>query len=256
MRALPPAATAAVAATALLAGPALHAATAEAGQRLGARTVVRGHQGTDVRQLQRLLTQLGHRTTVDGVFGRQTHRNVHRYERRHRLAVDGRVSPGQARGMYRRAGRPVPRSFGRVAAAAPRAAPTAPLGFPVAGKVTWGEGFGTRGGRHQGVDLLAACGLPVVATVAGTITRRATHGSAGRYLVLRGETHDDAFMHLQDVDVHTGAVVAAGQRLATVGRTGNATTCHLHFERWEGGWQQGRPIDPGPALRAAQAGRG
>jgi murein DD-endopeptidase MepM/ murein hydrolase activator NlpD len=218
--------------------------------RLGDRTLQRGHRGADVRELQRLLTRVGLRTGADGVFGRLTHRNVHRYERRHRLAVDGRVSTGQARGLLRRAGRPVPPGFGRPrAAAVPGAAR-----FPVDGAVRWGDGFGDRGGRHQGIDLLAACGLPVVATHDGEVTRVASHANAGRYVVLRTAAgHDAVSMHLASVAVRAGTRVAAGERLGTVGRTGNASACHLHFERWTApGWHRGgAPEDPEPELRAS-----
>ena len=57
--------------------------------------------------MQAYLTDLGFRTKVDGHFGRRTRTSVRRYERRHRLRVDGRVSRPQARGIRRRLGREV-----------------------------------------------------------------------------------------------------------------------------------------------------
>jgi murein DD-endopeptidase MepM/ murein hydrolase activator NlpD len=58
-------------------------------------------------------------------------------------------------------------------------------------------------------------------------------------------------MHLQSVAVHAGERVSAGERLGAVGQTGDATTCHLHFERWTApGWYRGgSPVDPLPLLR-------
>ena len=81
----------------------------------GDRTLSRGSRGDDVRVLQSTLTQLGHATSVDGIFGRATRRSVRRYERAEDLHVDGRVSRLQARGMSRRLGRGTP---------APEPAPT------------------------------------------------------------------------------------------------------------------------------------
>ena len=46
--------------------------------------------------------------------------------------------------------------------------------------------------------------------------------------------------------------VSAGQTLCDAGQTGDATTPHLHFEMWVGGWRSaaGYPIDPLPYLEA------
>jgi murein DD-endopeptidase MepM/ murein hydrolase activator NlpD len=52
--------------------------------------------------------------------------------------------------------------------------------------------------------------------------------------------------------VSSGQAVSAGQALCQAGQTGDATTPHLHFEIWVGGWQEaaGHPIDPLPYLEA------
>src|SRR3954464_10041502 len=71
---------------------------------LGERTLERGDRGDDVRQLQELLTDLDLRTGADGTFGADTVAHVKTYERREDLPVAGRASPGEARGMQRRAG--------------------------------------------------------------------------------------------------------------------------------------------------------
>lgn len=224
--------------------------------RLGDRTLVRGHEGSDVKQLQRLLSRAGLRTGADGDFGRGTHRSVYAYERRFGLRKDGRVSVGQARGLYGRAGRRVPSSFGRPRPASlAQAPPAAPAGFPIAGPTTWEEGFGTRDGRHRGVDLFADCGTPLVATADGTIRHVKSDARAGRYVVLNtAGGHDDVFMHMRSVRVEQGDTVKAGEPIGSVGATGNASGCHLHFERWTApGWYRGgEAIDPEPALREAQ----
>ena len=61
---------------------------------LGTRTVGKGDHGWDVAVLQRVLGMKGyHPGPVDGVFGRLTKRAVRKFQRRRRLAVDGRVGP-------------------------------------------------------------------------------------------------------------------------------------------------------------------
>ena len=132
--------------------------------------------------------------------------------------------------------------------------------FPLAGPFTYsgpdGEfGAGRPGHVHQGEDLLAPEGTPVVAPRGGEVTNVAYQaGGAGHYLVLRAEGDDRSyvFMHLREgtVRVAKGQVVATGQRLADVGQTGAASGPHLHFELWEGEWYGGgRAVDPLPELR-------
>jgi murein DD-endopeptidase MepM/ murein hydrolase activator NlpD len=231
---------------------------AGAAQRtIGDRTLERGDRGHDVRQLQFTLTRLKIRTRVDGTFGAATERQVRRYERRVRIAVDGRVSRGQARGMYRRRGLSLPRPRAATRAAPPRNGPGA-RAFPIAGSFRWGGSgahFGERGGAHKGVDVFADCGTPLVAPEASRVVLVKQHDRAGHYLVLRGAEsgEDHVLMHLQRrARVAKGARVAAGERVGEVGRTGNASACHLHFELWTAsGWYAGGAArDPLPDLRA------
>jgi len=151
---------------------------------------------------------------------------------------------------------------------APTATPADPVApgtvagrFPVVGPYTFGGegsrfGAGRPGHVHQGQDVAAASGTPVVAPVAGTVTWKANQpGGAGIYLVVRGaaDGRDYVFMHLKrgSVVVAVGQTVAAGEALAQVGATGVASGPHLHFEIWVGGWQAsgGEPIDPLPQLQ-------
>jgi murein DD-endopeptidase MepM/ murein hydrolase activator NlpD len=133
--------------------------------------------------------------------------------------------------------------------------------FPVQG--TWslgGEGarFGAKreGHIHQGQDIVADEGTPVVSPRAGFVSWRAYQANgAGYYVVVRGDdARDYVFMHLQDgsIVVEKGAGVAAGQQLGAVGATGHADGPHLHFEIWPHGWYAdgSQPIDPLPDLLA------
>jgi murein DD-endopeptidase MepM/ murein hydrolase activator NlpD len=133
--------------------------------------------------------------------------------------------------------------------------------FPVQGEYTLGEEgarFGARrpGHSHQGQDILAAEGTPVVSPRPGFVHWRAYQaGGAGHYVVVRADDgRDYVFMHLVDgsVAVQKGQAVAAGQVLGAVGATGRADGPHLHFEIWPDGWwaEGSEPIDPLPDLLA------
>jgi murein DD-endopeptidase MepM/ murein hydrolase activator NlpD len=134
--------------------------------------------------------------------------------------------------------------------------PEPELAFPVVGKVSYG-GFANRfgGGRgHDGHDVFADCGTPLVAAAPGEVMDAKYHGSAGNYVVIRTESGRDHFYaHLRlPAAVEVGEKVDAGERLGSVGDSGNAWDCHLHFEIWTApGWYRGgRAIDPLPFLRS------
>jgi murein DD-endopeptidase MepM/ murein hydrolase activator NlpD len=81
------------------------------------------------------------------------------------------------------------------------------------------------------------------------------HRLAGYYLVIDGDGTDVdyAYMHLAEpTPFREGDRVYTGQRIGSVGQTGNARGCHLHFEMWAApGWYEGgRPFDPLPSLLA------
>jgi murein DD-endopeptidase MepM/ murein hydrolase activator NlpD len=152
----------------------------------------------------------------------------------------------------------------------PTPAPTPPAVstrgiFPVQGAYTLGgpdARFGaTRTGHvHQGQDVVAAAGVPVVAPRAGVVHWVAYQAAgAGYYVILNGDDgRDYAFMHLLSgsTAVVKGQAVAAGQRLGAVGSTGASSGPHLHFEIWPNGWwvDGSSPIDPLPDLLAWAAG--
>ena len=67
--------------------------------KFGDRTLREGSRGSDVRTLQKYLTQVGLRTEIDGQYGPHTGRRVKSWERRSDERVNGRVSRGEARKM-------------------------------------------------------------------------------------------------------------------------------------------------------------
>jgi murein DD-endopeptidase MepM/ murein hydrolase activator NlpD len=117
--------------------------------------------------------------------------------------------------------------------------------FPIRGRHTYGDGVGAArtGHRHQGQDVFARCGTPLVAARGGRVQWKAYHSSAGYYLVIDGKKtgHDYVYMHLKKRSrLRQGERVRTGERIGKVGESGNASGCHLHFEEWSApGWYAG-----------------
>jgi Peptidase family M23 len=126
--------------------------------------------------------------------------------------------------------------------------------FPLRGRHTFGDGFGVqrKGHSHQGQDILSRCGLPILAAEAGKVLYNKVQSAAGNYLVIHGEDgYDYAYMHMRARSpFRAGDEVTTGETIGNVGETGDATTCHLHFEAWTppGWYSGGHPFDTRPLL--------
>ncbi|MGH7563021.1 MAG: M23 family metallopeptidase [Gemmatimonadota bacterium] len=106
---------------------------------------------------------------------------------------------------------------------------------------------------HRGLDLRADQGTPVYAVADGTVARSGRGGAYGNLVILEhGEGLESLYAHHSRNLVETGERIRRGQVIALVGRTGNATGDHLHFElRWRGG-----TVDPWTVLPALDGVRG
>ncbi|MUN64329.1 peptidoglycan DD-metalloendopeptidase family protein [Kocuria sediminis] len=122
-------------------------------------------------------------------------------------------------------------------------APTSP------GVVLPGGQFGwriapDRGGRefHNGTDVSAPAGLPVVAALDGEVTAVFWDVWGGnRVEVTHADGLKTTYNHLEDVRVRVGDRLAASEQLGAVGATGvRVTGPHLHFETWV----DGQAVDP------------
>ncbi len=102
---------------------------------------------------------------------------------------------------------------------------------------------------HLGIDLAAPLGTPVVATADGSVRSAVRRPRYGRLLVLdHADGVQTRYAHLRRFVVREGQRVRAGQVIGTVGRSGNATGPHVHYEVRI----NGVPVDPAaylPALR-------
>ena len=133
--------------------------------------------------------------------------------------------------------------------------------FPIRGPhelQRWEDnGFGGARG-HQGQDMFARCGTPVVAAEGGRVRHAGFEGAAGHYVVIRGtESHHDAvYMHLRRPSpLREGDRVDAAGRVGDVGHSGDASGCHLHFELGPGraGTAAARPTTRCPGCAAGIA---
>jgi len=137
-------------------------------------------------------------------------------------------------------------------------APSGAMIFPVAGPHTIGQGFGASrsGHSHQGQDIMAGCGTPVVAVSRAKVKWVSFQKLAGNYVVIRNKKRHQDYMYAHLATrayVSKGQVVQPGQQLGIVGETGDATACHLHFELWLGKWYRGgHPVNPLPYLQTYQ----
>ena len=131
--------------------------------------------------------------------------------------------------------------------------------FPLLGNHDYGGsgavfGAGRSGHTHQGHDVMAACGVPVIAARGGRVQYSGYHSAAGNYVVIdgKGTTLDFMYAHFAEPSpLKTGDTVRTAQPIGIVGDTGSATACHLHFEIWTtpGWYEGGSPIDPLPYLQ-------
>ena len=111
--------------------------------------------------------------------------------------------------------------------------------FPVVGHA----GYAHKHHDYPATDIIADCGLPVVAAVDGVVlelsredlfAQGVRNGSTrgGKFVSIRGDDGVRYYnSHLSSIKkwVKPGVRVTAGQRIGSVGRTGRAGSCHLHF---------------------------
>ena len=121
---------------------------------------------------------------------------------------------------------------------------------PVQGPVGFGDTWGAprSGGRsHQGVDMIGAKGLPIIAVVDG-FAQSKVNTLGGNSIWLSGADGNKYYYAHLDGWATLGAVTA-GTVIGYVGQTGNAqfSVPHLHFQIHPGG---GAPVNPYPTVRS------
>ncbi|MEJ0061295.1 MAG: M23 family metallopeptidase [Terricaulis sp.] len=120
---------------------------------------------------------------------------------------------------------------------------------------TWGQAR-SEGRSHQGIDIMAPQGAPVLAAVDGRIVKffDSQRGGVTIYQFDSAEHYVYYYAHLSRrlPGLTEGQEVRQGQVIAYVGSTGNATTPHLHFEIQRLGdehkWWVAEAVNPYPFL--------
>ena len=123
------------------------------------------------------------------------------------------------------------------------AAHTVPSIWPTSGYVSSPYGLRWNGTEfHQGIDIAAETGTPIVATADGVVTAAGWDGSGYGNMV--DIDHGDGIVtrygHASAVAVTPGQTVRRGQVIAYVGSTGYSTGPHLHYEVRV----NGQPVNP------------
>lgn len=83
---------------------------------------------------------------------------------------------------------------------------------------------------HNGVDMAAPSGTPILAAYDGSVVAATYNGSMGNYIMIdHGDGLYTIYMHASALYVSKGAHVSKGDQIAAVGSTGRSTGPHLHF---------------------------
>ena len=120
---------------------------------------------------------------------------------------------------------------------------TTPTGWPTNGFISSGYGLRWNGAEfHQGIDIAAEMGTPIVATADGVVTIAGWNaGGYGNMVDIdHGSGVSTRYGHASAVVVTPGQRVRRGQIIAYVGSTGHSTGPHLHYEVR----LSGQPVNP------------
>lgn len=117
--------------------------------------------------------------------------------------------------------------------------------WPVDGVIS--DTYGTRNGKHRGVDVASDLHTPVYAVSGGIVTKSYYSKSYGHVIFIKHEEgYETVYAHLQKRLVKQGENVKQGDKIGTMGSTGNSSGPHLHFEVHKNVWtiHKENAIDP------------
>jgi len=112
-----------------------------------------------------------------------------------------------------------------------------PFGIPTSGCIS--SEFGSRSNPfnakfaefHSGVDIENEAGTPIEAPSDGIVISTGYQGGYGYTVIIKhSETVTSRYAHLREILVTEGEAVKRGDIIGTMGNSGRATGCHLHYE--------------------------
>ena len=99
--------------------------------------------------------------------------------------------------------------------------------------------------EHNGIDIKAPEGTKVVSSINGTVTDVGFDAEKGNYIIIENGNLKTLYAQLATTNVKKGDKITAKQSIGTVGKTGNATGAHLHFEMMV----NGEYVDPSTFMK-------
>jgi murein DD-endopeptidase MepM/ murein hydrolase activator NlpD len=117
--------------------------------------------------------------------------------------------------------------------------------------------YGTRHGTHKGIDIAGRLNSPIIAVEEGVVGKSYYSNTYGNVIFLKHpNNYVTVYAHLNKRLVNTGQEIKQGDRIGMMGRTGESTGVHLHFESHQVEWtfDKKNAIDPETLLGHTEVG--
>ena len=102
------------------------------------------------------------------------------------------------------------------------------------------------GDFHNGVDIVASVGTPILSTFDGEVIKASNSDKSGNFIIiLHGKGYESRYAHCDKLLKKVGDKVKKGEMIAKTGQTGATTGPHLHFGvRKDGKWLDPKILFP------------
>ncbi|MBT2686937.1 peptidoglycan DD-metalloendopeptidase family protein [Bacillus sp. ISL-47] len=117
--------------------------------------------------------------------------------------------------------------------------------WPADGVIT--DTFGTRHGQHKGIDIAAESGSPVYAVDSGIVSKSYYSQTYGHVIFIKHSNQTETvYAHMNERLAGKGQQVNQGEKIGTMGNTGDSSGVHLHFEIHKREWtvDKENAVDP------------
>ncbi|MFL6557319.1 MAG: peptidoglycan DD-metalloendopeptidase family protein [Bacillus sp. (in: firmicutes)] len=117
--------------------------------------------------------------------------------------------------------------------------------------------YGTRMGKHKGIDIAGKLNTPVLAVADGQVVKSYYSNTYGNVVFIKHPSHFvTVYAHLNKRNVVEGQNIKQGTEIGKMGKTGQATGTHLHFETHQQEWRYDKKfaLDPETILGKADTG--